>query len=417
MRIKFYLKRPNEKLPTAIICSIAFSQNRLKIYTGISVDPRYWNSKTHNARQTSSFRQGSSINTRLDKIRGTIERVYYDYLNVNNAEPSPIVFHRLIDASLGRSKEAKLSFFEYFQDFIDRTRAGQRQTAKGKIISPEKAKMYGTTYNKLKEFNPKLDFENIDLDFYHEFTAWLRKRGFSENTIGGHFKYIKSVLNEATERGQNTNIAFRSKRFTVITEDVDNIALTDSELTDLYNFDLSDDKRLERVRDLFLIGAHSGLRFSDFSRLTSDNINNGIIEIRQSKTGNPVAIPVHPVIKSIIEKYDGNLPESISNQKFNDYLKEIAQQVPSLKVSASKTRTQGGMRTTVNYQKWELVSSHTARRSFATNAYLQGIPTVTIMAITGHKTEKSFLKYIKVTPKDHAKIMAGIWAKSNLRIV
>ncbi|MGH2612096.1 MAG: site-specific integrase, partial [Rhabdochlamydiaceae bacterium] len=110
-------------------------------------------------------------------------------------------------------------------------------------------------------------------------------------------------------------------------------------------------------------------------------------------------------------------PESISNQKTNEGLKEICQRVSSLQVSASKTRTQGGMKLTTNYQKWQIVSTHTGRRTFATNAYLQGVPTVTIMAVTGHKTEKAFLKYIKVTPKEHAKIMAGIWAKNKMRAV
>ena len=94
--------------------------------------------------------------------------------------------------------------------------------------------------------------------------------------------------------------------------------------------DLSGNPSLDRVRDLFLVGCYTGLRFSDFSRLTPKNIADGFIEIEQSKTGDSVVIPVHSVIKKIIKKYNG-LPPTISNQKFNTYLKDICETVPSLK--------------------------------------------------------------------------------------
>lgn len=111
----------------------------------------------------------------------------------------------------------------------------------------------------------------------------------------------------------------------------------------------------------------------------------------------------------IIDKYNGKLPNPISNQKFNQYLKEIAKKSASLSVRVSKTMVRSGKKVTIDYKKWELVSSHVARRSFATNAYLQGIPALTIMAITGHKTEKAFLRYIKLSSADHAKLLKEQW--------
>ncbi|MGH2643601.1 MAG: site-specific integrase, partial [Chitinophagaceae bacterium] len=404
MKVKFYLKEPDSNNETVIKASVSYRQNRLWIYTGVSVLPKYWNRKTHSVRQSPSYRQGSSINSILEKIKGDIETCYYDYKKDHNAEPSPATFRKLIDQAFGKTKEVKLNFYEYFQNFIDRTKAGQRQTAKGKLITPTKYKTYQTTMYKLKEFSPKLDFDSIDLDFYQDLTTWLRKKNFTENYVGGHIKNLKTVLNEATERGQNKNLAFRSKSFTKLVEEVNNIALTESELQDLKEIDLSDIPHLDRVRDLFLIGCYTGLRYGDLSRLTTDYIKDGVIKITQNKTGKEVAIPVHRVVRSIIEKYNGNLPTAISNQKFNEYLKEVCQRVPSLCESASKTRTKGGMKLTTNYQKWQIIGTHTARRTFATNAYLQGMPTVTIMAVTGHETEKIFLKYIKITSEQHAKI-------------
>ena len=68
---------------------------------------------------------------------------------------------------------------------------------------------------------------------------------------------------------------------------------------------------------------------------------------------------------------------------------------------------------TKDYQKWELLSSHTGRRSFATNEYLAGTPSITIKAITGHKTEEAFLRYIKLTPNEHAILLKQHWDKRN----
>lgn len=134
------------------------------------------------------------------------------------------------------------------------------------------------------------------------------------------------------------------------------------------------------------------------------------MEVKQGKTGHPVMIPLHPVVERIMKKYDYQLPKLISNQKFNEYLKDVVKDEKlNLTETIEKSITRGGVKQTTQYKKWELVKSHTARRSFATNLYLRHVPTITIMAVTGHKTEKSFLKYIKVTPTEHAEMIRGVW--------
>jgi integrase len=124
-----------------------------------------------------------------------------------------------------------------------------------------------------------------------------------------------------------------------------------------------------------------------------------------------VVIPIHSSVEKILKKYNGVLPPSLSNQKTNDALKEVGKKLPSLQKTTSRTFTKGGVKETKTFQKWELLSSHTARRSFATNEYLAGMQTLTIMAITGHRSEKSFLKYIKLTPNEHARLLKGHWEK------
>jgi integrase len=421
MRVKFYLTRPESDTETAIFARATYNASKSKIYTGESVKPKYWNPKTHRAKVTPAFRDASPMNARLNDIESIIIDCYRDHIKETGNQPTPAELKQSAELALGRVKGQSMDFYAYFRDFIQRTRAGQRLSPKGTIVSPVKAKHLGTTLNTLTSFDEAnkrhTDFANIDLEFYEDFTNWMRKQGLAENTVGSHIRQLKAVLNESVERGFNANTAFRSTRFIATSENVDNLALTDNDLAGLRELDLSDAPHLDRVRDLFLIGCYTGLRYSDFSRLTAENIDGGFIEIEQQKTSARVVIPVHPVVRAIVSKYDGALPNAISNQKLNSYLKDICKKVESLKAMTSKTRTQGGLKTTVNYHKWELVSTHTARRSFATNAYLQGVPTITIMAITGHKTEKSFLKYIKVSPREHAKLMAKIWAEAPMKVV
>ena len=119
-----------------------------------------------------------------------------------------------------------------------------------------------------------------------------------------------------------------------------------------------------------------------------------------------------------MDKYDGSLPNAISDQKMNDYLKEIAEKAKLTEIII-KAQTRGGSKTETSHNKWELVTVHTARRSFATNAFLAGVPSISIMKITGHRSEKSFLKYIKITQEQNADLMANhpFFSKPPLEVV
>jgi integrase len=112
-------------------------------------------------------------------------------------------------------------------------------------------------------------------------------------------------------------------------------------------------------------------------------------------------IPINSIISSIIEKYDGRLPTTISNEKMNAYLKQLGEKA-ELNEKIEVICTKGGKRIREVFKKYELITVHTARRSFASNAYLLQVPTISIMKITGHRTEKSFLKYIKISQEDNA---------------
>ena len=135
-----------------------------------------------------------------------------------------------------------------------------------------------------------------------------------------------------------------------------------------------------------------------------------MITYRQQKTNKKVVIPVHNVVNEILQKYNYQMPETISLQNFNVNIRQVCK-LAGIDGNGSITRTVGGKLITETKQKNELISSHTCRRSFCTNMYRRGLDTLMIRSISGHKTDKSFLKYIKVSEDEHAEMMAKKWSE------
>ena len=297
---------------------------------------------------------------------------------------------------------------EWVECFIEG--AHERQQNNGRTIGKRTIDHYRVSQRKLIAFVKTLKMKDValaDVDavFYQKFVAYLQRQGLANNTIGREIKNLKVFVNALdAERKQLVDIG----KLRVLKEEVDNIYLTEEELQLIHDAELP--THLDRVRDCFLLLAWTGCRYSDLQQIDKSNIKGEVLSFRQHKTNNKVAIPIHPVVREVFEKYDYELPNEISNQKFNEYLKDVAR-LSGITSTETKTRTEGGKLTTTKCEKWQLVSSHTGRRSFATNMYKRGLPSIMIMSITGHKTESAFLKYIKVRQEEHAEMMADIWRK------
>jgi integrase len=298
------------------------------------------------------------------------------------------------------SKEQTL--FELVETFIA---DAPNRHYNGRKLSPQSIKKYPSTFFHLKQYAKsikKIDFDvaEINCSFYEGFVAYLQKQGLTMNTVGSKIRVLKTIINAAKIEIKDYN------EYKVFREEVDNIYLTETELQQLKEVVLS--PYLDRVRDCFLLLAWTGCRYSDLEKIGKTDIKDGFISFRQQKTNNKVVIPLHPVVAEVLEKYDYTLPEAITNQKFNEYIKEACK-CAEINSTETLTRTIGGIRKTETFEKWQLVTSHTGRRSFATNMYKRGLPSITIMAITGHRTEKAFLSYIKITPEEHAEMMKKAW--------
>jgi integrase len=415
-KIKFYLATPQQNI-SSIYARISYGAftivegrkvyNPLKYYLSESIKPEFWDKKQCRARKTKLFPEYPEFNARLDYVESQINKTLFQQQSYEKtatldelkkrldiAIKPDLVLSKVETKQLTeREKIQQMSLFEFFDYYL--------KTAK---IKPATLKSYTTTKNSLAEYrdavNINLSFKNVDIDFYNSFIDFLQGKKLSKNTIGLRIKIIKTVLREAHDRDIEVCNDYTKKTFKRIGETSDAIYLNDSELKQIYETkDLP--LYLERARDLFLIGCYTGLRVSDYSRLTKNNIKDGNIEITTQKTDQKVVIPIHFVVRQILMKYNYQFPKSPTGQVFNRFLKEIAKAAKINEIITTEI-TKGGMKVTQSTEKYHLVCSHTARRSFATNAFLADIPSISIMKITGHKTESAFMKYIKMSGKDNA---------------
>ena len=440
--LNFYLKDKYSEKETPIILYIRYDGYRLRYYTGKSIDPKYWNEDSQLVRLVKEFPTAKIFNDRLKYIKAEAERIFGESENDFGRIPTTQELKTRLDEvikeapEVGKESDLIPTFLELFDRFIKDSEDGTRLTDDGKRYDIRTIRKYRTVYRLLETFGKSyhLTFETIDKNFYTKFVGYLNKEisktvkgekviskpSYTANTVGKYVMVMKTFLNYATENGYNTNMFFRTKQFKAQNTPGFSIYLNEDEINEIYSLDLKMTPHLERVRDLFIVGCWTGLRFSDFTTIKPENIKGDYFEIKTFKTGEKVIIPIYPMVRSIMSRYDGkypnSLPPAISNQKMNDYLKEIAKKVDSLKKSVEVEQIKGGFKTITKQEKWELVTTHTARRSFATNVYKSGFPAISLMKITGHRTEKAFLLYIKVTPEENAKLLLEHWRKSVLKV-
>ncbi|SFE03896.1 tyrosine-type recombinase/integrase [Spirosoma endophyticum] len=418
--VTYLLRDPKSKKPTPINCIVRFNNNRINAGTGFKILPAFWNLKTSRVKNVVDAVDKDHINNFLSGLENSIKAIISE-LKAGRNLTVEAVRGRVDDYLKPQPKPeepTQAALFSFIEQYIEQapTRVNNETN---KTVGYRTIQKYRTVLKVLREFAetyPRpLDFDTVDLEFYGAFKNYLTiGKGFTTNNVGKYIATLKVFLNEATlsqkKLGVTVDQSYREKRFKAVKEDADNIYLSEQEIQHLYNLNLTDKPRLERVRDLFVVGCYTGLRFSDFTALRPEYIKDGLIRMEQFKTQGKVVIPCHPVVKTLLEKYSGQLPQSISNQKMNDYLKELCH-FAGIISKESKAQTKGGKRVTSVLEKWQMVSTHTARRSFATNMYLLGVPAITIMRITGYKTEKAFMQYIKLDEEQHAQIMAAHWQR------
>lgn len=420
--VNFYLKTPKVE-KSLIYIRVSFRNEKFRHTTGISIDTKAWNVEKQQVRELRGV-SANTFNLRLRTMREAAERVC-DEVMTNPITPTSAEFwKRVFDRLDGVAARAEMTFTEFFGEYVKRRRQNSMWNT---------AKQYITAYRWLCEYEKKtktkVRFTDVSLRFYERFRAWFQAEGYSLNTLGTVVKCFKVAYRDArdvdglhdlheTEKRGFSSANYPAKTVYMSLDELQRIAdlaITPETLLatfpELATEDNSQKANLARkaaslnvIRNKFLLGAYTALRVSDFNHLRHVHVDGDFFRITTQKTGAAVVIPIHPVIRKMMDE-GFDITTRVSDQKINKHIKEIARMAGITQLVEGTKLVQH--RAVVGYYpKCDIITTHTARRSAATNMYKAGIPSISIMRITGHTTEKAFMKYIKITAEENAELMA-----------
>jgi integrase len=416
--LRFALKEPNSNTQSPIQFVFSLGNSRVRKSIGYKVLPKYWDKEKQRVKSVIQASNKDEINRELNELESFIN----DEIS-NLRRTQSLIVRKDIEGILSSFKKSNseeenevINFFYSFENFIKikdsrlpRNRGNQNQTVEA----------YKQTLGFLRKFQKELGyevvFEKIDLEFYYEFLSFMqsikKSNGYyySLNTIGKHFKNLKTFLNFAVNVGHNNTLMYKLSEFKIIKEQTTAVYLTKNEKKDLFEFDFSNYPKLEEARDIFIIGCEIGQRVSDYNNLGDAEIvslkKKNYFKLNQKKTGILVYCFITDAIESIMKsRYNGLPPKSITKQYLNSRIKQAAQMAGINKIIKFE-RTEGGKRVIRKIPKHELISSHTARRTFCTLLHNEGLTIHKIMTQSGHKTEKEFKNYIRVSKESEVHLI------------
>jgi len=419
MRCNYYLRCPKNKQRSAIYLSATYRGQRGIFFPGESIDINNWiNDKKRKINKPRPIAENNALIGRLNRFEQLVRDTHDDLQkNIKGIVPAEQLEKAVMEKvkPAAANDDRPVTIINFFQSLIDDTRNKKRLKPDGGIIGEETIETYELTKKHFAKFQAKgskvytmADLSQKLVDSFSDYLNITLKMAF--NGSGKYMKTFNTMMGYAKRKKLISVETVMDTKVTVTKETPDNIYLTEQEIADMVGLKGFESSLYETIRDYFVLGCQTGLRFSDYSKINNARIDNGFIYLSQKKTQGRVTIPVHPLVSQIFGKYpDGKLPKCPSNQVFNRYLKDIGEMLPALHAEFHKTITRARVPETTIYKKFQLLQTHSARRSFATNEYLAGTPTTTIMAITGHKTEKSFRSYIKADSLQHAMVLRDRW--------
>lgn len=397
IKTTFVLKEPKSSLETIIYLVMRWDGLQMKISTKQKVNPKFWNKDRLKVKETISEKNHQNINKELVEIEKVAYKMFNSFTDTFKRKPNSEELKNLIEQEYFQNnpmfkKVDKKTILDYFDDYIETIKS---TTAHTTVQKYKQAKENFKDFQKDKKriYNTEM----IDLKFRNEYVEYLiETKKYAPTTVYRKMKFLRTVLYFIENLGIKVNPFLHNSRFLTKDIEVDNIALSENEIDEIERLDLSDNKRLEQVRDLFLVACYTGQRFSDLNKINQSNIiDDEYIAIRQQKTNEQLTLPLLKVVKTILVKYSYKLPK-ISNVKFNEYIKEVA------KLCETLNKQYNGDNKKV---RWQMISSHTARRTFVTLNYGKGVDLDTLKIGTGHKQTKTLQTYIKMNDKQKADLL------------
>ena len=407
--MNFKLKTPNSKKQSLILFYANLKNGERFVYsTGERIHPQYWDKRNQYPKKSKAKDEQITYNL----ISGQLDRytkLFRTFHAQSAATEEIVTIKALKDCFNQEFKRVKRNndFETVFDEFVE---------YKFKLGDWTKGtkKRYQNILNLIGGFEAnhgKVQFSSITMKWYANFKHYCETvKKHNVNTFGRNIGLIKTFLKYALENQYTKNDTY--KKFKIKREVTPQEVLTYDEIMQLYKFVIQHSK-LERVRDVFVFGCLTGMRYSDFKRVSRSNIQNDFILLRETKDKSKhLTIPLTSISKSILKKYDYKLP-TISDQKFRDYLKEACKAVGFTQMVTSTKRI-GNDIIELKQPKYERISTHTARRSFVTVMLNKGIPPKAIMSITGHKSIKTFNSYYRPTVTDSQKFMEQVWGNESV---
>lgn len=436
LNINFNLRQtdPSNK-PTAINAVVRFNNKRIVISGIDKVEPRYWNVDKQCPKQHAANPRAREISRSVSDAKLKIEEAFNNYISEHRSYPEDLkafqtkcrcaVFNLPDHAGRPVTKQSN-NLIEYAEQLINDIKENRKVISSGKNKGQPYSKNSIKTYTNLlfnltafKKYTrvDEIQFSDIDLDFYTEFRNYIViDRNLSPGYFGDMVKALKSVMADSLDRGFHSNQKYKSRHFIKETTDADTVFLDTEKLNKLLYFDLSKKPYLDKARNLFLIGCYSGLRFSDYSNIKPENISNDYLRIRTQKTKDYVSIPISKELREVLNRFQELKIEPISNQRLNDYIKIVCEEAGFTEGVTTRT-FERGKEVYIKMPFFKLVSSHTARRSFCTNAFKAGYPTILIRAISSHRSEAAFLRYIRLDNEDKSAMMLEMMRRNELKVI
>jgi len=406
------LKKSSSTLASIYVTVLNGKKQRVSLRTDYRIPIKLWSNKTQQIRQNHGHSDFTKINVELSKLRSVILESLNE-LNHNSGIISSEWLKGIIRPDVVDKLKSEIIYLDdYIISFISKVESGKKLTREGKRYAKGTINGYKQLNTKLAEFLPKqkIRLDSVDRDFGDKFTSHLISQDLSSNYIGKVISRLKSIMSEGRRSGFVKNPDYLD--FQVPKESSTNIYLSIAELNRINELDLSNDRKLCEIRDVFIYGAFIGQRVSDYNKgekviVSEHNYSkNGdkkkmmILKIYQEKTGTLVQIPLRTEPLKILEKYNFQLPK-LADQKINDMIKHIGE-MAKIDELTEVIITKGGRKITFRTPKFKLIKTHTARRSMITNMIIDGSLTkAEMMAISGHKTEKDFNNYVKSGYKDY----------------
>ncbi|MBC8266340.1 MAG: tyrosine-type recombinase/integrase [Flavobacteriales bacterium] len=411
-KIRYNLRNTKSQNETSIILIFNFDGERLKVSTNISIHPKFWNRQKQRIKEQMDSPAHYSLNQRLDELSLIMTKEYNKLLETDGVADKDVLKHNFLKAiNSPTTNGKKKKFWDYYEEFVEFKRKqlndirDYNKSLRKHLLATEKILKNKATFNSIKMLDNGF-IETMENYLTYEAINAYGERGLSVNTIGKQFKNIKVFLNWCFEREYVP--IFSTKHIISRQEITDEVYITQEELDQMLALKINDDLQ-QKIRDAFILGCETGLRFGDLKSFRNAHIDKTnrkeSIKIQQKKTKKKVIIPLSRVALSILKKYNYNSPiQKITSANFNREIKQICKNT-GIDNTVTQYRTLKGAIQEIDYKKYKLVSSHTCRRTFCTLKVLAEIPISLIMKISGHNTEKSFFRYLKMDEETSAEKM------------